>query len=223
MQLYVIDEIIKRGLQDSEKKYEDYAKEAKLRVWDSIEKPKRKPGWYLGFALAMAAAVSFFLVAVFLFLKLQSKQEELIALKENTTTQTKPEKQTHESIPQNEAIESENQPIVMNEQVPELKKQKIIFEKQTQIKMVGLEDVAAEMSPRIAFQDYAIAELNVPDIEVPEIKTVELETVLPSPEKNKVVYQSGPIPKKTAKIRFRIGNREPSYNANKSLALTIKL
>ncbi|MCS4434580.1 hypothetical protein [Aquiflexum gelatinilyticum] len=222
MHLNEIDEIIKRSLQDSERKSETHALEAKNRIWESIEKPRKKSGLYWGFVLAMAAAVSFFLISTFLFLKLQSKQEELVALRTNTSTETQPDLKTSESLPQDEATESETQTIVMNEPVPDLKREKNISQKQTPIKEQVKEDAAEEPVPEIAIPHNSVTELPTSETEIPEVEIAKLKAELISPEEIKEENQANPKTKTVSKIRFRFGNSDPSYNSNNSLALTIK-
>jgi hypothetical protein len=218
-----IDEIIKKGLQETEKRSENHAMEAKLRIWDAIEKPKKKSGRNLGFVLAMAAAVSFFLVSTSLFLKLQSKQEELVALKINASTETQPDIKTGESFPQDESTKSETKTIVMAEPVPELKKEKSNSQPPTQINEEVNEEAAGESVPKIVIQDFPISELQESEIGGPVIDIAELKAELISPEETKEENHAIPKTKNAAKIRFRFGNSEPSYNSNNSLALNIKL
>jgi hypothetical protein len=217
-----IDELIKKGLQETERKSENLAMEAKLRIWDTIEKPKKKSSWYLGFVMAMAAAVALFLVSTFLFFQLESKKEELLAEKVNTPSETRPNIKTRENFPQDEAIKSETQTLVINEPVPEMKKQKGVSQSQSQ-KAVEVKEEVGKQIPDIVLQDYPKAELKVSDIEIPEIDIAELKAELVSPEENKEIHQSDPKTRTPAKLRFRFGNSEPAFNSNNSLALTIKL
>jgi hypothetical protein len=222
MHLNEIDEIIKRSLQDSERKFDGYAMEAKLRIWESIEKPKKKSGLYWGLVLAMAAAVSFFLISTFLFFKLQSKQEELFAMRKNTSSEIKLEIKTSESLPQDGSTESETHIIVKNEPVPELKREKSNSQQKTSIKEQVKEDASEATVPEIVIPEYPITELQAYEIEIPKIEIAELKPELISPEEIKEENQAIPKTKTPSKIRFRFGNSEPSYNSNNSLALNIK-
>ncbi|MCR9014865.1 hypothetical protein [Aquiflexum gelatinilyticum] len=222
MHLNEIDEIIKRSLQDSERKSDDFAMEAKLRIWEAIEKPKKKSGLYWGLVLAMAAAVSFFLISTFLFLKLQSKQEELVALRTNTSTETQPDIKTSESLPIDETTKSETQTIVMNEPVPDLKREKSNSQQKTPVKKQVKEDAAEATVPEIAIPHDSVTEMPTSDIEIPEVEIAELKAELISSDETKEENQAIPKTKTPSKIRFRFGNSEPSYNSNNSLALTIK-
>jgi hypothetical protein len=218
-----IDEILKKSLQDSERKSDDFAMEAQHRIWESIEKPRKQSGLYWGFVLAMAAAVLFFLISTFLFLKLQSKQEELVALKTVTSSENRADKITGETVEKYKAIKSENQSIVLNKQVPELKKDINSSRQHIQINKEVKEKAVEESAAEIVILDYPITELKVSDIEIPEIDITELKAELISPEEIKEENQAYPKTKTPSKIRFRFGNSEPSYNSNNSLALTIKL
>ncbi len=94
MQRPVIDEIYKNALLKWEEGNDTSADLAKERVWQAVNKPRQTRKTHWAFISSAAAALVMLLVSGFLFLKLDHKQKELIALQEkldrNTAIPIKP-------------------------------------------------------------------------------------------------------------------------------------
>lgn len=223
MHLNEIDEIIKRSLQDSERKSNDFAMEAKLRIWEAIEKPKKKSGLYWGLVLAMAAAVSFFLISTFLFFKLQSKQEELFALQQIGNQQPAMANLPIESIIQDENFQEEKIPEFMGKQFNEVKKGQLIADENRKNLNQVMEEKAWEPLPEISLHSQMVVENPEPEIVFPEMGTTESAAKLISPQEIETENPVESNPKSQKKLRLRFGNKNQNFNSGNSLALKIKL
>ena len=223
MHLNEIDEIIKRSLQDSERKSDDFAMEAKLRIWESIEKPKKKSSLYWGLVLAMAAAVSFFLISTLLFFKLQSKQEELFALKQIGNQQHSMANLPIESIIRDENLQEEKIPEFMGKQFNEVKKGQFIADENRKNLNQVMVEKALEPLPEISHHSQMVVENPEPGIVFPEMETTESAAKLISRQEIEAKNPVESNPKSQKKLRLRFGNKNQNFNSNNSLALKIKL
>lgn len=223
MHLNEIDEIIKRSLQDSERKSDDFAMEAKLRVWEAIEKPKKKSGLYWGLVLAMAAAVSFFLISTLLFFKLQSKQEELFALKQIGNQQPAMANLPKESIIRDENFLEEKIPEFMGKQFNEVKKGQLIADENRKNLNQVMVEKALEPLPEISLHSEMVVENLEPEIVFTEMETTESAAKLISPQEIEAENPVNSNPKSQKKLRLRFGNKNQNFNSGNSLALKIKL
>jgi hypothetical protein len=218
-----IDELIKRSLQETGRRSENHAMDAKLRVWDAIEKPKNKKGIHIGFVMAMAAAVTFFLVSTFLFFRLESKQNELIALKASVKTEI-PTKTFQNEIPKQEekqvaAIDTER----IAKSTQEAKIEEVLVKKQSQNIAEVIDLKETEPLPEVIFpMEKAVA---FPEADLQIISTLinELKADLDSPIEIKEENLNKPKSKTKNKLRLRFGSSNPNYNPGNSLALNIKL
>lgn len=217
-----IDDILKKSLLESGKRNEAYAEDAKLRVWDSIQKPKKKSGLNWPFVLALAAAISFFLVSTFLVLRLQSKQEEFLALQLSLRQESMTIAQQPNRVEKEKAELEEKKPTEIKKAVSALpvnskhKDYNQAPEKVTEAKQ-------EETHPEIPVLFETIVKIQVPEIVIPEIDTNELKADLDSPSGLQVDIPVTSQPKSKAKLRFRFGNMNPTINSGNSLALSIKL
>jgi hypothetical protein len=218
-----IDEIIKRGLQESERKSENYALAAKERIWESIEKPKKKSGLLLGFVLAMAAAFTLLLVSTFLFLKLQSKEKEFFALQIDRNRESPSEVSGTEIFKSDELVEAEKIPIIIEEPISETKPEKSnqVVKKQNLAKAIEKE-IINEAYPEIDFSTEILAMVPYPEIEIPENIPLESKAELLLSHQEKEETPKDPLIKKQSKLRFRFGSNSQTFNSGKSLALNIK-
>lgn len=217
-----IDDILKKNLIESEKRIEAYAEDAKLRVWDSIQKPKKKMELNRPFVLAMAAAISLFLVSTLLFLRLQSKQEEFLALQHSLKQEPMAIAQQPKSNDQDKAEQEETKPTEIKKAVTALPvKNKPKEYNQAPAKVQDVITEVTDPETQIFFE--TIVKIPVPEIVIPEIETDEPKADLESLSELQADIRTSSQPKSKAKLRFRFGNSEPSYNSNNSLALTIKL
>lgn len=223
MHLNEIDEIIKRSLQDSERKSDDFAMEAKLRIWESIEKPKKKSGLYWGLVLAMAAAVSFFLISTFLFFKLQSKQEELFALQQIGNRQPAMANLPIESTIQDENLQEEKIPEFMSKQFNEVQKGQFIADENRKNLNQLMVEKALEPLPEISLHSEMVVENLEPEIVFTEMETTESAAKLISPQEIEAENPVNSNPKSQKKLRLRFGNKNQNFNSGNSLALKIKL
>ena len=218
-----IDEIIRKGLQANERNAENHAMKAKLRIWDAIEKPKKKSSWNLRFVLATAAALCFFLVSTFLFLKLRSKQEELHLLR-TAVNQGMPTIELQE----NKLKEVEKNIAGMHHEVVE---EKVFLAKKVETtprhqrqKTTQIIDSEVDLpEPEVAQfirkeSIIAEAEIQIPETYITELKA-ELVPTLELKEETPIETK----PKTQSKLRFRIGNSGHTLNSGNSLALNIKL
>lgn len=218
-----IDEIIKRSFQETGRRSENHAMEAKLRVWDAIEKPKNKKGIHIGFVLAMAAAVSFFLVATFLFLRLESKQNELISLKVSVKTGI-PTKSFQNEIPKQEekqvaAIDTER----IAKSTQEAKKEEVLVKNQSPNIAEVIDLKETELLPKVIFPTEKTVAFPEADLEISPPSINELKADLDSPIEIREENLIKPKSKTKNKLRFRFGSSNPNYNPRNSLALNIKL
>lgn len=223
MHLNEIDEIIKRSLQDSERKSDDFAMEAKLRIWESIEKPKKKSGLYWGLVLAMAAAVSFFLISTLLFFKLQSKQEELFALQQIGNQQPAMASLPIESLIQDENILEEKIPEFMGKQFNEVQNGQLIADENRKNLNQVMVEKAGEPLPEISLHSQMVVENPEPEIVFPEMETTESAAKLISSQEIEAENPVESNPKSQKKLRLRFGNKNLNFNSGNSLALKIKL
>lgn len=217
-----IDDILKKSLIEAEKRNEAYAEDAKLRVWDSIQKPKKKMGLNRPFVLALAAAISLFLVSTFLFLRLQSKQEEFLALQhslkqEPITIAQQPERKDPDKAEQEETKPTEIKKAVSA--LPVKSKSKEYNQAPAKVQE-GKSEVTDPETP-IFFE--TTVKIPVPEIVIPEVETTEPISDLDSPSGLQAEIPAFTQPKSKAKLRFRFGNMNPTYNSENSLALSIKL
>lgn len=223
MHINEIDEIIKRSLQDSERKSDDFAMEAKLRIWESIEKPKKKSGLYWGLVLAMAAAVSFFLISTLLFFKLQSKQEELFALQQIGHLQPAMANLPKESIIRDENFLEEKIPESMGKQFNEVQKGQLIADENRKNLNQVMVEKAIEPLPEISLHSQMVVENPEPEIVFPEMETTESAAKLISSQEIEAENPVESNPKSQKKLRLRFGNKNLNFNSGNSLALKIKL
>lgn len=219
-----IDEIIKKGLKETEKRSEDFATASKPRVWDAIEMPRRRNGFRLGFVLAMAAAVSLFLVSTILFLKLQSQQRELLALQSTVKPELETDfKEKESAVRIEKTAETANpketeepiQPNNINEKAPLNKIRKPKKPIEAEITKPDLEPLPLLATAIVTNPVFEVTETELPK----EALVANLETA-PDPQEE----HPTPSPTKTqTKLRLRFGTGGQSFNSGNSLALHIKL
>ena len=218
-----IDEIIKRSFQESERKSDSYAMEAKLRVWDAIEKPRRKKGIYIGFVLAMAAAVSFFLVSTILFFRLESKQKELMALKASVKPEIPTKSFQNETLKQEEKQVAAINPERISESTREAKMEEVLVKKQSQSNTAVIDLKETVPLPEGIPPSEKTAKIPEVNLSIPENLIAELNPDLESPMEIREEETIQVKPKNQRKVRFRFGSSNPNFNSGNSLALNIKL
>ncbi len=223
MQFNNIDEIIKTGLYASEKRDGLQALQAKSRIWNAIDKPKRKTAVHWGFVSALAASLTLFIISTFLFLKLESQEKEVKAL-QALVSQEKHTVETIEEISQNETESVlEEFPIAIPE-VPSA----ALDETSPPIahhllSAQPLEEEIKTKDPEMNPNQEVIELEKIPEMEVTEILNPEFVAELNPPLESMNEPESGPQNKSKSKLRFRFGNRSNANSPNKSLAVNIKL
>lgn len=223
MHLNEIDEIIKRGLQESERRFENYALDTKARIWEAIDKPKKKSGLYLGFVLAMAAAITLLLVSSFLFLRLQSKEKELVALQIDRNRESPSEVSGTEILKSDELVETDKAPTIIEEPISETKPEKSIqFVKRQNLAKAIDKEIINEVYPEIDLPMESLVIVPYSEIEIPEILPLVSKAELLLSHQEKEETPKDPVIKKQSKLRFRFGSNSQTFNSGKSLALNIK-
>lgn len=219
-----IDKAYKKGLLEWEKSNDASADLAKERVWQAIMKPGKNRKLYWVIIGSVAASLLLLLVSGFLFLKLEHKQKELLALQakidSNTSIPIKPEVEN----PVNDKPESKPEEIQKEEEsleVPIIKSDKV--------PTLDHGDLLAEIRPEelqyIAPIQESEKELAVPNL-VPE--TLDFLGELPKtalfiPELNAEKELPLTNPKPQRKIKIGLGKGQQSQNPQNTLALNIKL
>lgn len=214
-----IDEIIKNGLYESERRNELQALQAKSRIWNTVVKPKKKPAVHWGFVTALAASLALFLISTLLFLKLESQQKELEDLRAFAIQEIQyPEGFEELASIEPEPEEEEVQPALLERKnkkenavyIPQKSNLKRIYQEEISFNISkpkpNLEEVVIEVKPEI---------LNI-DIFITESKAELNHTN----EKNEVAQ---PVPKTKGKLKFKFGNSSYAYHHQSSTGLTIKL
>ncbi len=223
MHYHDIDEIIKKSLQESERKNEIFADQAKSRIWDAIEMSKNRKKIHWGFALALAAAVTFFLISTFLFLKLESKKEEILSLQTFVNTKI----QTIAPLPNMNNPETEQKPEKIpkeiQETLPAAKREKAIQNSHIEYftELVAMETI--KIAPESILLDEAIVTRSIPEIEVPEIVPEEMKEEIAPRLEVREATQTKQKSKSKGRIKLKIGNNNKAFNNQNSLALNIKL
>ena len=218
-----IDRITLEGLKESERRNEIFADQAKLRIWDAIDKPKTRKiaNWWL--VSAMAAAVSFFIVSTFLFLKLETQKKELNALQSYVNGEISAKGSTYEKVLTEVEEIIDKKPLAIKEPTPIEKVEKTIQQVQFN-NLKELAEASIEISdPIISESNLSIVILPKPEIEIPEILHQELSTqVVQSPELDEETFHE-PKSKKPRKLKFKIGNGSKVHDYQNTYAFNIKL
>lgn len=213
-----IDNLFKRGIEESELRSEQQLFDAKSRVWDAIQKPKPKnrQRWLL--MSSIAAAVSMFVIASILYLKLDSKQKELEVLQAEIYTTVTPNPENNKSIEPQPGHTEELRVIPDSAPPTTHEKTKVA----TKPKTVQEEIIPSKAEPLIAVESPKmdlIAQLD-PVIDLPQETGLEQIKI---PEAS-TVSSIAPKQKKRAKLRLKIGNGHGAYHdSQNALALNIKL
>ncbi|WP_373493727.1 hypothetical protein [Aquiflexum sp.] len=214
-----IDEIIIKGLKESEMRNEIFVNQAKPRVWDAIGKPKNRKTVNWWFVSAMAAAISFFFVSTFLFLKLESQKKELIALKTFVSNEISSKGSTFEMVLPLEKPIIDKKPSAIQESILIAKSEKTI----SQIRNPEREmDEGIETSEPI-FSESNLTLMIVPNLEIgiPEMFLQEMNPlVVQIPE---LIEETKPKSKKQAKLRLKFGYGSKDHDYQNTYALNIKL
>ncbi|MBD3630828.1 hypothetical protein [Cyclobacterium sp.] len=222
MQPNNIDEIIKMGLQEAERRNDQVVNASKSRVWKGITKPKKSRALYWGLVTSLAAAVTLFLVAVFLFLKLESQQKELNALQALVRQETPPKvadddylinqnisqnlpDQQHAGLPEPvPAAENKNPPPRV--QAPELSISPIEkVEHRIGIPLPTVERPVLEFQLGTAMPNPVLRELTT-------------EMLLPETNDYQNLMETKPF-----KLKIRMGSSYPAQGQPQTLALNLKL
>jgi hypothetical protein len=217
MKLTDIDELFKTAMDESERRSEHQLLDAKSRVWEAIQKPKarNRQRWLL--MSSIAAAVSMFVIASILYLKLDTKQKELEFLQAEVIN-------TVQYDQENPVIEPRDHTPMRKEEVgavpvsaPAVHQHKAITN--TESKFVKEETIPRRAGPHPTLtspRTELIAQLD-PVIDLPQ----EIEQI--NVPQASTAATIDPEPRKRAKLRLKIGNRTaPYHDNNKSLALNIK-
>lgn len=229
MQFKDIDELIKMGIERSEAKNEFQLLQAKSRIWESIDLPKRKNTVHWAFAIALAACLTLFVISTLLFLKLESQNEEIAALQayvkeekaplERPTTIASIESEQH--VEENEKSEKQQ-----STQIAEtVSQENTDITNQTSLQMELEEESGdAENADVNLFANLEmIAAIPQLDIEIPEISLNPLSTELHILDEIKVKTLSETKPKTQAKLRFKFGANSNAIKQQNTLSLNIKL
>ncbi|WP_194776278.1 hypothetical protein [Pararhodonellum marinum] len=220
-----LDEIFRKGSKEAETIEGKFADQAKDRVWDAIELPKCKSTVDWKFFSAMAAAVSFFLVSVFLFLKLETKEKELVAW------QAKANLELSAMISQ-----SDNQTTFGSESP----KEKVHHEASSATKPFQRNEKLKTTHPKPKWEVVAVEEVEKPEVnafsvpenlevqaipalEIPEFQSPDLITELVFSEAMQEEVTPSLKSKTERKIKFRIGNGSQANGHQNDLSLNIKL
>jgi len=218
MKLTDIDELFKMGMDESEKRSEHQLLDAKSRVWEAIQKPKQKSRHRWLLMSSIAAAISMFVIASILYLKLDSKQKELEVLlaevktqappyKENKVIESidhKPDKTEEESVVPVPAPANKQNKTVMDTEIKEVKISPVKAEPLPIFESLKL-DLITQLDPVFSLPE----EINLEQVNIPQASTASANT---------------PTPRKRKKLRLKIGNSTAPYDDNhNSLALNIKL
>jgi len=219
MKLTDIDELFKIGMDESERRSENHLIEAKPRVWEAIQIPKQKSMQHWLLMSSIAAAVTMFMIASVLYLKLDSKQQELEALQEVVTIQVPSfqKNKVNESLEQKHdqqeetAVVPKEAPAIIHHRTIADTESKTVTEDNNPRKAeptLLLEspkvDLMAQLDPLISLPD----EIGLEPVSIPQASTASAIT---------------PKPKKRGKLRLKIGNGTSHYDSQNSLALYIKL
>ncbi len=226
MQFKDIDELIKRGIDESEAKNEFHLLQAKSRIWDSIELPKRKNTVHWGFAISLAACLTLFIISTLLFLKLESQKEELAALQAYVK-----EEKAHLEEPTTIAIIEPKPPV---EKVEEQQLNPIpVNVSQTNTPSTNRLSLHTELEEESGDADNAdivqigdvemIAATSQLDIDIPEITFNPVTTELHIPDEMIEKTISETKPKTQGKFRFRFGANSNAIDQQNTLSLNIKL
>ena len=215
-----IDNLFKRGIVESELRSEQQLLDAKSRVWDAIQKPKPKSRQHWLLMSSIAAAVSMFVIASILFLKLDSKQKELGILQAEVYTKISPiqENGVIKSIEPNPDRDEEIK--VLPNLAPAIP-QEIAIE-DTESKSVEAETTRgkAEPLPQVETPKMDLIVHMDPMINLPHdigLEQVEMPKASPASVTTSTLRKRG-------KIKLKIGNSHSPYQDNQnSLALNIKL
>jgi hypothetical protein len=217
-----LDEIIKKGIKESENRNEFHILQAQSRIWEAIELPKKTKTIHWGFVFAIAASLSLFIISTILFLKLDSQQKEL----ESLQAYLKEEKSSIEVQRTIAAIKSEpereQEPITIPETVPILKPKEnspLAFTTKTEEKEVDSKNIDEELN--------SIPEVIVigPELElvIPEIAFNPFTAELIILQDGKKEFPSEPRPKTQRKLKIKFGNSNHVLDQQNSLAFNIKL
>lgn len=226
MQFKDIDELIKRGIDESEAKNEFQLLQAKSRIWDSIDLPKRKNTVHWGFAIAVAACLTLFVISTLLFLKLESQKEEIAALQAYIKEEKAPLEQPttianiESKIPVEETEEQQSIPIPgTTSHVNTSPTNQLSLQMELEEESGDAENADVKLIANLEM----IAAIPQLDIEIPEISLNPLSTELHILDEIKVKTLSETKPKTQAKLRFKFGANSNAIKQQNTLSLNIKL
>lgn len=229
MQFKDIDELIKRGIDEVEAKNEFQLLQAKSRIWESIDLPKRKNTVHWGFAIALAACLTLFVISTLLFLKLESQKEELAALQAYVKEEKAPLEQptTIASIESEQHVEeNEKSEKQQSTQIAETVSQEntdITNQTSLQMELEEKSGDAENADAKLIADVEMIAAIPDLDIDIPEITFNPLTTELHLPDEVKEKTFSETKPKTQGKLRFRFGANSNAIDNQNTLSLNIKL
>lgn len=213
MPLNDIDELIKKGLKESEMRQEIHLLQAKPRIWDAIQKPKEQTRIHWFRITTLAATLSLFLIATSLFLKLESKEKELEALKAEVNTQVllpEKDKPITSEAPKTNTMEESNTIV-----------QSTVTKDQKMDTSLGIKIEPIELNKPDHIIPLEIGKIE-PNINFSQLITQDVESILAIEKEEEMVLN--PTKEKMRKLKLKIGNGN-SGNAGQqnTLAFNIKL
>ncbi|SHN07366.1 hypothetical protein SAMN04488057_10662 [Cyclobacterium lianum] len=222
MPLNSIDEIIKRGLLEAERRNDQVVNASKSRVWKGITKPKKSRALYWGLVTALAAAVTLFLVAVFLFLKLESQQKELNALQALVQQETPPNAADDDYLI-NQNISQylrDRQNAGLPEPVPAANNKNPPPRVQSpELSISPIEKVEQRIGIPLPTVERPVLELQLGTaMPKPVLRELNTEMLLPETKDNQNLMETKPF-----KLKIRMGSSYPAQGQPQTLALNLKL
>lgn len=220
-----IDEILKKGFRESERQNEHLADLSKERIWNAIEKPKKQLSLHWVFVTAIAASVSLFLISIFLFYKLDLKQNEIDALHAEELKGI-PLIESTDNIPFKDEKASINL-IIEREELPEListgKNSKFPpLDDNNNLEKLNLEKFNNRRLIAVPVNETSVldfkTEMTISDFEPPVLKKLQF---IATPTEYTISPEAKS--KKHGKMRIRIGNGSTAHSSHHSLALHFKL
>ncbi|NHE56297.1 hypothetical protein [Cyclobacterium plantarum] len=215
-----IDEILKKGLIESERINDRLASKGKSRVWEGIEKPKKSRAIQWGLISALAASVSLFLVVVLLMLKLATTQEELDILQAQIVKEMSPPALANEGLfyddSPTDGVESDSltAPIPAARKAPHDTPVQGLDLPKPEIEKVNISlaiPLPVIVSPLKDFQ---------PKIALPYLDLRELIAETKAIDKQMLSEKKG---KQPSKLKIRMGGGYPSHSQHQSPILHLKL
>ncbi|MFC4874150.1 hypothetical protein [Negadavirga shengliensis] len=221
MQFNDIDEWIKKGLLQHSEHDKAHAQEAKSRVWAAIEKPRGKQSIHWGFVSALAASLSLFVICAILYLKLESRQEELSELQSQITSLRQSRWETPSiPLPDDRQAPPETHESTFGVAPAPLAERKPITPKSQKL---GNHAAEERNDPPEVPAPETVTAIPVPEVNLPRIVLGDLKTELLLPE----AIQAEPLPdikpENNRKLKVKLGNNNIPHDHGHSLALNIKI